>query len=125
MSADKRARLKQWLASGEARLQPLSFPQRELWEASPVAVGDMANHICAVIEVRGLLTEKDCHPAMQAAVSRQEALRLSFIPGKDQPLQMVRSTCEANLSFRDLTGAERTAEGTETIAKQIFAEPFD
>jgi hypothetical protein len=125
MSADKRARLKQWLASGEARLQPLSFPQRELWEASPVAVGDMANHICAFIEVRGLLTEKDSHAAIQAVVNRQEALRLSIIPGKDQPLQMVRSTFEANLSFRDLAGAERTPEGIETIAKQIFAEPFD
>ena len=38
MSADKRARLKQWLESGEARLHPLTFPQRELWEASPVPV---------------------------------------------------------------------------------------
>ena len=34
---DNRARLKQWLESGEARLQPLTFPQRELWETSPVA----------------------------------------------------------------------------------------
>lgn len=125
MSADKRARLKQWLASGEARLQPLTFPQRELWEASPVAPGDMANHICAVIEVRGLLVEKDCHAAIQAVVNRQEALRLSILPGKEQPLQMVRSTCEANLSFRDLTGAERTPDGIEAIAQEIFAEPFD
>jgi hypothetical protein len=36
MESDNRARLKQWLESGEARLQPLSFPQRELWETSPV-----------------------------------------------------------------------------------------
>ena len=41
MSGDKRALLKQWLESGKAQLQPLTFPQRELWETSPVPVADM------------------------------------------------------------------------------------
>ena len=36
ISGDNRVRFKQWLASGEIRLQPLSFPQRELWEASRI-----------------------------------------------------------------------------------------
>ena len=35
---DKRTRLKRWLDSGKAALHPLTFPQRELWETSPVRV---------------------------------------------------------------------------------------
>ena len=63
MSEDRRTRLKRWLESGEISLQPLTFPQRELWEASPVPVADPSNHICAFIEVRGLLTAEDCQAA--------------------------------------------------------------
>ena len=50
--------LKQWLANGKASLQPLTFPQRELWEASPVAVTDSANHICCLIHLRGVITQR-------------------------------------------------------------------
>ena len=41
MSQDNRARLKQMLESGETRIHQLTFPQRELWEASPVPAGDV------------------------------------------------------------------------------------
>ena len=58
MAEDKRARLRQWLESGEARLQPLTFPQRELWETSPVPVADAANHICGFIEIKGAITRE-------------------------------------------------------------------
>src|SRR6187455_685175 len=103
MSGDKRALLKQWLASGKARLQPLSFPQRELWENSPVPVADMANHICCLINVRGAITPEDCQRAIQRVVDRQEELRISFLPGKDRPVQMVREAGETNFRFRELS----------------------
>ena len=126
MSDDKRARLKQWLESGEARLHPLSFPQRELWEASPVPVADASNQVCSVIHVRGLLTFPDCQAAVQRVVERQEVLRLSFLPGKDQPLQLVRRTAgEPNLTFRELTSVQAAPEAIEEIAQEIFREPFD
>ena len=124
MSADKRARLKQWLESGEARLHPLTFPQRELWEASAVPVADPANHICCLIHLRGLMTERDGTAAVQR-VERQEALRLSFLPGKDRPLQMVRQTSDANLEFREISPAQGREEGIEELAQEIFREPFD
>src|SRR5205085_1877418 len=54
MSDAKRARLKEWIESGEAQLHPLTFSQRELWEASPAPPSDVSNHICCVIDVRGL-----------------------------------------------------------------------
>jgi hypothetical protein len=125
MTGDKRARLKQWLASGEARLHPLTLPQRELWETSSVPVGDPANHICCVIHIRGLLTSHDAESAVQRVVDRQEALRLSFLPGKEAPLQLIRETGEQNLRFRELSAANAGPEATEALAQEVFSEPFD
>jgi len=125
MSVDKRARLKQWLESGEAKLHPLTFPQRELWEASAITVANPANHICCLIYIRGLLAQKNCEAAFQRVVERQEVLRLSFLPGKERPLQMVRATGESRLEFRDLTPVQAETDALEALAQEIFRESFD
>jgi len=125
MSTDKRARLKEWLASEKATLQPLTFPQRELWEASPVPVADMANHICCLINVRGVMTHAACEAALQRVVDRQEVLRLSFLPGKERPVQMIRQTSDAQLRFQELAPMDRSDEGVEAVAAEVFSEPFD
>src|SRR5438128_46398 len=106
METDNRARLKQWLESGEVRLQPLGFPQRELWENSPVAVTDPANHICGFIEMKGGITFDDVELAIQRVIDRQEAMRISFLPGKDRALQMIRSSGKAVVGYRKLAPAE-------------------
>src|SRR5947208_16304015 len=77
MADEKQARLKQWLASGEAQLHPLSFSQRELWEASPAPPSDVSNHICCVIDFRGLITQEDCLASIQRVIDRQDVLRRS------------------------------------------------
>jgi hypothetical protein len=125
MSGDKRALLKEWLASEKTRLQPLTFPQRELWETSPVAVTDSANHICCLIQIRGVITGDACEAAIQRVVDRQEVMRLSFLPGKDRPIQMIRQTSDANFRFRDLSSAEKHQEAIEDLASEIFSAPFD
>ena len=125
MSGDKRALLKEWLASEKAHLQPLTFPQRELWEASPVAVTDIANHICCVIQMRGVIMRNACEAAFQRVVDRQEVMRLSFLPGKDRPIQMIRRASEANFRFRELSSAEKHHGAIEDLASEIFSEPFD
>ena len=125
MASDNRTRLKQWLESGEARLQPLTFPQRELWETSPAPVAAVANHICCFIEARGAITQRDCEAALQRVVERQEALRVSFLPGKERPVQMIRATCEPTLHFRELSQAEGQPEALEEITQQAFRVPFD
>src|SRR5467141_4624553 len=99
MPADQRARLKQWLDRGEAQLHPLTFPQQELWEVSPVPVEDNANHICCLINVHGLLAERECRAAIQRVVDRQEVLRLSILPGKERPLQVIRKSGGVNVEF--------------------------
>lgn len=122
---DNRARLKQWLESGEARLLPLSFPQRELWEASPVPVADPANYICAFIEIKGGLTPDECGAALQRVSDRQEALRVSFLPGKDQPLQMLRASGKPLMGYRELTSAEAQPGALEDLMKEVYRRPFD
>jgi non-ribosomal peptide synthetase component F len=122
MSQDNRNRLKEMLASGEARLQPLTFSQRELWEASPVPAAESSNHICTFMEVRGTITDAECRTALQLVVDRQEVMRLSILPGKDQPLQFIRKTRAAAIEFSELS----TAPGAlEEKLQTIFEKPFD
>lgn len=125
MSDDNRARLKQWLASGEASLHPLTLPQRELWEAAPVPPADVSNHICCFIQVQGALTPDLCRAAVQKVVNRQEALRISFLSGKEQPLQLVRATGDANFHYRELQPSQGQSEAIEELGHEIFRQPFD
>src|SRR6266567_9553056 len=125
MYENKRAVFKQWLGSGQTRLQPLTFSQRELWEASPVTVADTANHICCLIYLRGLVTPEACEAAIRGVVQRQEVLRVSFLPGKDRPIQMMRQSSQPNFRFRELSSAHRSDEAVEELAQEVFSEPFD
>jgi hypothetical protein len=125
MAADQRVRLKQWLDSGEAQLHPLTFPQRELWEVSPVPIEDNANHICCLVEVHGLLTERECRTAIQRVVDRQEVLRLSILPGKERPLQMIRRNCGVNFDSREVASENTGPDEIEELAGEIFRAPFD
>jgi hypothetical protein len=125
MYENKRAVFKQWLGSGKTRLQPLTFPQRELWETSPVSVADTANHICCLIYLRGLVTPEACEAAIRGVVERQEVLRVSFLPGKDRPIQLIRQSSQPNFRFRELSSTHRSDEAVEELAQEIFSEPFD
>ncbi len=121
MAQDTRALFKSWLESGEARLQPLTLPQRELWENSPVPVGDPANHICGILEIRGPITNEQCEAALQKVVDRHEALRITFLPGKERPLQMIRATGIALLGTHELA----EGEDLEEVMRETYRQPFD
>ncbi|MES2437630.1 MAG: condensation domain-containing protein [Verrucomicrobiota bacterium] len=121
MPEDPRAQFKRWLESGEARLQPVTLPQRELWENSPVPVADPANHICGVIEIKGPITHEQCEAALQRVIDRHEALRTSFLPGKERPLQMIRTTVGAVLGYRELSAGD----DLEAVMQETYRQPFD
>ncbi len=121
MAEDSRARLKEWLASGAVRLEPLSFSQRELWESSIVPPGDSCNHICVFMEVAGKVSKEDCLAAMQELVDRHEVMRLSILPGKNGPVQMIRREFPAAMRFSDLA----PDASLEDAMLEIFEEPFD
>jgi hypothetical protein len=124
MSEEKRHRFKRWLESGETQLHPLTFTQRELWEASPAPVTDVSNHICCIINVRGEMSERDSAASLQRVVNRQEVLRLSFLPGKNGPIQLVRKQSEAEIRFRDVSPQTKPEE-IEELALETFYKPFD
>ncbi|MGA0092949.1 MAG: condensation domain protein, partial [Chthoniobacterales bacterium] len=105
MEPDARAKLKDWLATGKARLEPLSFPQRELWEASAVAPGDPSNNICCLLDIRGPLTEAMCRESLGHVLAHQEVMRASFLPGKERPLQVVKSEADPRLRYRVLSSS--------------------
>jgi len=117
---DPRLRLKGLIARGEARLLPLSLPQRELWENSPVAPGDPANHICATIEIRGLFSFDLCQEALRAVVERQEVLRTSFLSGEGKAAQIVLAKTETILRCRDVS----PGEDHRALMAAVFSEPF-
>jgi non-ribosomal peptide synthetase component F len=85
----------------------------------------VSNHICAFIEVRGVVAPQDWEAALQRVVDRQEILRASFLPGKGQPLQMIRATSTPRMRFRDLPAAQRRPEAFEDCLQEVFSEPFD
>ena len=121
MAQDPRAQFKQWLETGEARLQPISLPQRELWENSPVPVADPANHICGVIEIKGPITPQQCEAALERVSERQEALRISFLPGKERPLQMIRASGTTLLGVREMAADSLL----DDVMLETYRQPFD
>ena len=125
VTEDKRTRLKRWLDSGKAALHPLTFPQRELWEASPVSVTDKTNTICCLIEIKGAITAQDCTAAMQRVVNRHEVLRLSFLPSKGQALQMIQAERTQVMRFRDLPSSSLSSEAVDACAHETFDEAFN
>lgn len=126
MSLDVRSRLKQMLATGELRLEPPAYPQQEIWQASRVPPGAVANHICAILKVRGVVTAPQAESAVRRVVERQEALRTSILPGKEgRPVQMIRAQGDVPFSHRLVPAAMAHPEGIEELAREIFLRPFD
>jgi hypothetical protein len=124
MSEGKRARFKQWIESGEAQLCPLTFSQRELWDTSAAPLSDVSNHICSVLHIRGLISQEDALATLQRVVDRQEVLRLSFLPGKNGPMQLIRQRSQPAMRFRDIS-PQTTEDEMEALALETFSEPFN
>lgn len=85
-------------------------------------VEDASNHICTFMEVGGGITSGECVTALQLVVERQEVLRLSFLPGREGPLQMIRKTAAPAIRFREIPDSR---DALEERMQTIFDEPFD
>jgi len=123
MAESNTERLKRWLATGEAALYPATFPQLELWDASPVPPGHAANNICTVTKITGAVSRDLAETALKMVVARQDVLRLSILPGKAGPLQLIRKHREPALTihpYRDLSPEE-----LEEFIDSLIEKPFD
>jgi hypothetical protein len=118
-------RLRRLLESGEATLHPATLTQRELWEASPVPPGDPSNNICTVTTLKGPVSREFCERATAMVVARQEVLRLSVLPGKNGPLQLVRKSRKPALRFQvaERPGADDAA--VDALITDLARTPFD
>ena len=125
MASNARARLEELLAGGQARLVPLTFPQRELWETGAVPSADPSNNICALLEIRGPLTPELCREALGMVIARQEALRTTILPGKTRPVQLVRAAGEPVLTEAQLPSGGIGEEAVLSVLAPHFAQPFD
>ena len=92
---------------------------------SPVAVADPANHICGFVELKGRITFKEVEMALKRVADRQEALRISFLPGKDRMLQIIRANGRVPVGYRELSSAEARTEALEELMKETYRSPFD
>ncbi|MBU3665319.1 MAG: condensation domain protein [Chthoniobacterales bacterium] len=125
MQKDLKSKLQDLVASGQVRLVPMTFPQRELWETSPVAPGDPSNHIRSFIDLTGPLTFDMCREALCMVVARQEVMRTSFLPGKDRPLQMIRAQAEPAIEYREIDDPSAGDEEIIASMEEGFRRPFD
>lgn len=125
MEGDTRSKLQELIASGQVRLQPLAFTQRELWETSPVSPEDPSNHIRSFIDLRGPLTRDLCLHALQMVADRQEVMRTSILPGRDRPVQMIRARLPVVLDYRELDDPGASVEDIIASMEEGFARPFD
>ena len=125
MAGSARARLEELLASGQAQLVPLTFPQRELWETGSVPPADPSNNICSLLDIRGPLTPELCREALAMVIARQEALRTTILPGKTRPVQLVRAAADAVLDLLELPPGASGDDAVVAALRPRFAEPFD
>lgn len=125
MQKDSKTKLQEMVASGQVRLVPMTFPQRELWETAPVPPEDTSNHIRSFIDLIGPLTYDMCRDAMRMVVARQEVMRTSLLPGKDRPVQMVRAQAEPVIEYRELEDPSATDDEIIASMEEGFRRPFD
>jgi hypothetical protein len=58
-------------------------------------------------------------------VDRQEVFRLSFLPGKGQPMQMIRAAGKPMMRFRELSSSQGQPDALEELMQEVFTPPFD
>jgi len=63
--------------------------------------------------------------SLQRVADRQEAMRISFLPGKARVLQMIRASSRALLGYRELSSVEARPEALEERMKETYRLPFD
>lgn len=125
MADDTRERLRDLLTNGSVRLSPVTFAQRELWEAAALPPAHVSNHIGAVIRIHGEVTPTLLETALRLVAERQASLRTSILPGKERPVQVVRSRAMPVLRYHDSPSARAVPDEGVEWAEDFRREPFD
>ncbi len=130
-AAQKRALLAERLRGRPAVSRfPASFSQQRLWFLEQLAPGGTAYHIPSAVRIHGPLDLALWRRCCAEITRRHEALRTTFEEVDGQPVQVVATTGEPDLTVVDCTalaalaGPDREAE-IRALARAEFARPFD
>jgi amino acid adenylation domain-containing protein len=106
---------------------PLSFAQERLWFLAQLAPGSTAYHLPAVVRLRGRLDGAALRVALDAVVSRHEALRTTFPAVNGRPVQQIHASLPPDWQDVDLGAVAATERevAMQALARALARRPFD
>ncbi len=105
---------------------PLSFAQQRLWFLAQIEVVSVTYHIPAGLRLMGRLDRDALEKALNALMSRHEALRSIFIVEDGEPhIGLLPDDTSLPLTGYDLRGEPRARERLVQLNKQEVVAPFD
>ncbi|NOK22351.1 non-ribosomal peptide synthetase, partial [Corallococcus carmarthensis] len=107
--------------------RPLSFAQQRLWLLDQLQPGDASYNIPTALQLSGHLDVEALRRAFEALVQRHEALRTTFHPHQDQPIQTVHASSGWVLPLVDLSTRPEALRKDEArrLADEEARRPFD
>jgi len=106
---------------------PLSFGQQRLWFLQQTAPWSCAYNVSVAVRMQGALDIEALRESLREITRRHEALRTRFPLEGDQPVQIVDSGQELDLTVISLENAPADQRDAvmRSRAEQYVAEPFD
>ncbi|HST47695.1 amino acid adenylation domain-containing protein [Jatrophihabitans sp.] len=105
---------------------PASFAQQRLWFLAQLEGGSAAYHIPEAFSLDGPLDRAALAGALDALVTRHEALRTRLVSVAGQPVQQIDPPGTGfALTTDDLTGSADPAAELAALRQREAAEPFD
>ncbi|MFI2202812.1 amino acid adenylation domain-containing protein [Streptomyces sp. NPDC020192] len=106
---------------------PLSWTQERIWFEEQLRPGDTAYHMPVTLRVRGPLDVPALQRAVDALVTRHDALRTVFDPADGEPRQRVLDEDAVTVTVRthDTRGLADPEEAAYSAVRRAAREPFD
>ncbi|MFF2013860.1 amino acid adenylation domain-containing protein [Streptomyces sp. NPDC058195] len=104
-----------------------SFPQQRMWFLDQLNPGSAAYNIPAAVRVHGPLDLETWRRSLAEIVRRHESLRTTFEETDGEPVQVVHTSGELELTIEEcahLRGPQGE-DGVRELARREFARPFD
>ncbi|RKH48814.1 amino acid adenylation domain-containing protein, partial [Corallococcus sp. AB050B] len=100
---------------------PLSFAQQRLWFIDQLEPGSPLYNVPLAVRLEGALDVAVLQRALDALVSRHEALRTTFTSHEGTPVQVVHPPSAMPLEVEDLRGVE-AGEREEEARRRVMAQ---
>ncbi|MCH9648333.1 MAG: amino acid adenylation domain-containing protein, partial [Deltaproteobacteria bacterium] len=113
------------VASGEPGPYPLSFAQQRLWFIDQMAPATPAYNVPFAVGLSGSLDLAALEASLAAVVRRHDALRTTFHPGDEGPVQTVSPMDHWQLPLVDLEGHPEAADEVRRLSIREGMTPFD